>query len=305
MVVHEIRETIETRAQSGDDNSMVQVQKKINLKQGKRHNILHMDFFDDNFTGAFNATETQVIQVYVSNYPIVLTAGVVGQSLASRGPLAGDDQVLFKYERLSLLPGRNGGYDVQEFPNTFLGSSPTFTFYTDHVYLTVIFYTDSGPIDMDFAMSFYMSVDSVDVDSVEYGIGVLREYAEAQARIRVSNGVTIEQSEIRGGLPMWGIGGVRPEIMTGTGVSGFGNEWFFNTNGYGGAENMSDTFDIRLGTSQARTMVPNVDAFGDATIDAPDWFKGVVRPFPSLSIGPVRPQQPPLKHFDNGNVEML
>ena len=104
---------------------------------------------------------------------------------------------------------------------------------------------------------------------------------------------------------MWGIGGIRPEIMTGTGVSGFGNEWFFNTNGYGGAENMSDTTDIRLGTLASRQMVSNVDAFGDASVDAPDWFKSVVRPFPSLSIGPVRPQQPPLKHFDNGNVEML
>jgi len=305
MAVHEIRETIETRAQSGDDNSMVQVQKKINLKQGKRHNILHMDFFDDNFTGAFNATETQVIQVYVSNYPIVLTAGVVGQSLASRGPLAGDDQVLFKYERLSLLPGRNGAYDVQEFPNTFLGSSPTFTFYTDHVYLTVIFYTDSGPIDMDFAMSFYMSVDSVDVDSVEYGIGVLREYAEAQARIRVSNGVTIEQSEIRGGLPMWSIGGVRPEIMAEpTGIT-FGEGWFFGTAGYGAAEGMDELAGIRAGLRFARTMVPNVDAFGDELFDIPDWFKAIAQPFPGISSGPVRSQQPPLKHFDNGNVEML
>ena len=29
------------------------------------------------------------------------------------------------------------------------------------------------------------------------------------------------------------------------------------------------------------------------------------KPFPGLESGPIRSQEPPLKHFDNGNVQML
>ena len=52
-------------------------------------------------------------------------------------------------------------------------------------------------------------------------------------------------------------------------------------------------------------MVAFGDAFGTATVNVPDWFKQITKDFPGLEAGPLRPQWPPIKHEDNGNVIML
>ena len=70
---------------------------------------------------------------------------------------------------------------------------------------------------------------------------------------------------------------------------------------------MSATSGVRQGLSNARTMTGFGDAFGkdSAGKAIPDWFKAIAKPFPGLESGPVRSQEPPLKHADNGNVRML
>lgn len=304
MVLHEIRETIQTEGVS--DQDIVVLQKRINLQSGMRHSFNHMDWFDDMMMGATNQTANYKMQVYVTNYPVILTDETFHSGTGGgMGPLAGDDEVLFKATRLSWSSPQR--FITQEFPNNFLGSQPTFTFYTPHLYFTVVWENDlaGATIDREFAMSFYAAIESVEVDSVEYGIGYLREYADHQGRLLRSNGVQISQAQVRGALPLWQMGGMRPQIMSEpTGIV-LGEGWFFGQAGYGGAEAMDELDGIRAGLGRARTMVGHTDAFGDANADIPDWFKSIAKPFAGITSGPVRAQQPPLRHFDNGNVRMF
>ena len=157
------------------------------------------------------------------------------------------------------------------------------------------------------SMSLYMAVDSVEVEAVEYGIGMLQEYNENQAMLRRIQGIVITQAQIRGAMPMWQIGGIRPEFMASNATNVLGENWFFNVAGYGASEVTSSTDQVRAGLADARQMVGFGDAFGStsATKAIPDWFKAIAKPFPGLESGPIRSQEPPLKHHDNGNVMML
>jgi len=300
MVLHEIRETINNSASTTDGRIIMQ--KKINLKHGKRHNILHMDWFDDAISGATNSAANMKMEVYLTNYPIILSDTVFHNGSATGGPLAGDDEVLFKAHRLSWSSG-NARWINNEFPNQFLGSTPTFDFYTPELYFTVIFNDESNSdYTRTIQQSIYLAVNSVDINPVEYGIGLLREYNENQMRLLTANGLLISQADVIGASPTWRMGGIRPELMTSNDSP---DTFFYSLAGYGAAEGMVTTTQVRDAVEASRTMVSSLDAFGDVTTEAPDWFKVIVRDFPSLASGPVRSQQPPLRHYDNGNVEMF
>lgn len=303
MTVHEIRETIQTVAAS--DNGIIIVQKRINLQPGKRHTFLHMDWFDDNIAGATNSSEAQKMQVYVTNYPLILSEENFHSGVqADLGPLAGDDEVLFKAVRLSWPTGNARWYN-NEFPNNFLGATKTFSWYTPQLYFTIVWTQGTGEISREFAQSFYAAVDSVDVDDVEYGIGLLQEYNQHQMRVLTSNGRLVTQADVIGAMPMWQIGGIRPELMTATaGIVTNGN-WFLDQ-AYGNAgEAMDSTADIRVALGQARTMQNAFDAFGEPLAEAPDWFKAIAAPFPGLAGGPTRANFPPIVKNNNGNTEMV
>ena len=306
-MIHEIRETIQQSGSS--DTQILQFQKRIEIKAGMRHTINHIDFYDDNIDGAIRPDEDRGYQVYVSNYPIVMTneAFVDGSGMTS-GPLAGDDLVLFKASMLSFTYATQPAVWVrQEFPNQFLSSMPTFNFYTPQLYFTIV-YTDASEVGTrNPAMSIYMAIDSVECNAVEYGIGMLQEYSENQAMLQRNQGIAITQAEIIGAMPMWQIGGIRPEFMASNATNVLGENWFFSTAGYGGSEAMSSTTGVRAGLTNARGMVDFASAFGtdSGTKAIPDWFKAIAKPFPGLESGPIRAQEPPLKHFDNGNVMML
>ena len=306
-MIHEIRETIQ---QTGSTtNGVLQFQKRIEIRQGQRHTINHIDFFDDGLTGADQQTNDFAYQVFVSNYPIILTDNTWLAGTPESGPLAGDDLVLFKAQMISYKFGSEPSvYLRQEFPNQFLSSMPTFNFYTPQLYFTVVF-TDSNTTDYTLspAMSLYMAIESKDVDAVEYGIGMLQEYSENQAMLRRNQGIAITQADIIGAMPMWQIGGIRPEFMASNATNVLGENWFFNAAGYGGAEQMSLTDGVSAGLADARQMVGFGDAFGSVSASKaiPDWFKAIAKPFPGLESGPLRAQEPPLKHADNGNVMML
>lgn len=306
MAIHEIRETLQASAASTDGQLIVQ--KRINLQPGKRHKFMHMDFFDDNISGATNDGQNMKMQVYVTNYPIVLSDDIFHSGLTGDlGPLAGDDEVLFKAIRLSWSTGNARWYNA-EFPNNFLGSSETFTWYTPHLYFTVIWQqAPATSISRDFAMSFYAAVDSVDVDSVEYGMGVLQEYQQHQMRLLTENGVLTDQAEIIGAMPMWQIGGIRPEIMTGFDPIVTNTSWYLDQAYDSDAgEVMQGAPTIRATLNFARAMVGFDEAFGtQGGIDAPDWFKQIAHPFPSITTGPVRANFPPVIKLNNGNTEMV
>jgi hypothetical protein len=304
MAIHEIRETINTSTpQTGSNGSLI-LQKRINLQHGMRHTMNHSDFFDDGnlFAALSSATANFAYEFYVSNYPIILQdVTLPGINATTFGPQAGDDAVLFKVRKYS------GGFGqtVDEFPNSFLGASPTFSFYTPHLYLTVIIAGDNiEEIQEAVFMSWYAALDSVEVNAVEYGIGMLREYSANQWRVLNSNGVVIDQAEVRGGFPMWQQGGIRPELMTSVATP---DTFFYGLGGYGAAEEMDDPLLLRAAVAASRTMVAFDEAFGDNTAgaEAPDWFKLVVRDFPGLNTGPLRAVFPPVLKLQNGNTEMV
>ena len=307
MPIHEIRETIQLSGST--TNGVLQMQKRIEIQAGKRHTINHIDFFDDGLVGATNTGGDFGYQVYLSNYPIVLTQNQFHQSGMVSGPLAGDDLVLFKANALSYdnsagtpLPQ----YVRQEFPNAFLSSAPTFNFYTPQLYFTVVF-TDvtNDTFSKNVAMSLYMAVESKNCDAVEYGIGMLREYNSNQAMVLRNQGIVIDQAEIIAAMPMWQIGGIRPEIMSANDINTLGQQWYYSEAGYGEGETMSSSTQVRAGLSAARTMSSFGKAFGSVADEIPDWFKSIAKPFPGLESGPVRAQFPPLKFNDNGNTLMF
>ena len=308
-MIHEIRETIQLTGTMGE-NGVLQFQKRINLQDGKRHTINHVDFFDDGLINVGSSIQNYAYQVYVTNYPIVLTAEDFNNPSLQSGPLAGDDMVLFKANGVQFAAPSLQDYR-QEFPNQFLGSMPTFSFYTPQLYFTVLIersWASEPPVfSKTISMSLYMAVDSKEVAAVEYGIGMLQEYSENQAMLRRNQGIVITQADIIGAMPMWQIGGIRPEFMASNATNVLGENWFFSTAGYGGSETMSLTSGVRAGLSNARKMVGFGNAFGSesATKATPDWFKAIAKPFPGLESGPIRAQEPPLKHDDNGNVLMF
>ena len=250
MPLHEIRETIQLEGST--TNGILQMQKRIEIIPGKRHTINFVDFFDDGLNGQTNQSNDFGYQVYVSTYPIIMTDNNFHVDGMKTGPLAGDDLVLFKANSLSFATEIQSTVSStpnvirQEFPNQFLGSSPTFNFYTPQLYFTVIF-TDvsrSG-FSKNVAMSLYMAIESTDCDAVEYGMGMLSEYNQNQAMVLRSQGITIDQAEIIGAMPMWQIGGIRPQFMSTNSVNNLGQQWYYSQAGYGEGEEMSTSTQIR------------------------------------------------------------
>jgi hypothetical protein len=302
MAVHEIRETIDTTGVA-TSNQLI-VQKKINLQHGKRHRILHVDWFDDAISGATNPNAADFkMEVFLTNYPLILSDTPFHAGSGVGGPLAGDDQVLFKAHRLSWSGNANARWYNNEFPNQFLGATPTFDFYTPQLYFTVVFTQEQEEnFTRTLQQSLYLAVESEDVNAVEYGMGLYQEWSENQMRQLVSNGKVITQAEVIGGYVGWQMGGIRPEIMTGTDAP---DNWFFGLEGFGAGEAMQNTTQLRDAVSASREMVAHTAAFGDPLTLAPDWFKLVVRDFASLNTGPLRPDFPPIVKLNSGIGQMV
>lgn len=304
MAIHEIRETISGSSES--TNGQIIVQRKINLEPGKRHTISHLDWFDDAISGGSAANAQYKMEVFLTNYPLVLTNRAFHTGSGLGGPNAGDDQVLFKAHRINFPTGRLGWYD-NEFPNQFLGATPTFSFYTPTLYWTIV-WTQEEEVNYsrNFEQSLYLALESEDVDAVEYGIGLLREHSANQARLLTNNGIAMTQAEVIGGMPMWEIGGIRPEIMTGYDPILVNTGWYLDQSYGDNGEGMQGGSSIRATLDFARTMVDHTSAFGaTGGIEAPDWFKAIAKPFPGLTSGPERSQFPPVLKLNNGNTEMV
>lgn len=303
MAIREIRETIQ---QSGTaTGNVLQFQKRINLEHGVGHNIMQIDFFDDGLLGVSNTTADFGYQVYVSNYPIVLTDNRFHTPEMPSGPLAGDELVLFKANMLT-YQNNDPNYIRQEFPNQFLSAFPTFTFYTPTLYFTVIL-TDRTRVDFDsqISMSLYMAIQTTECDPVQHGMGMIAEFSQNNAMLLRNQGVMIDKAQITNALPMWKLGGARPQIMSSNDINTLGQQWYYSTAGYGEGETMSSSALVRSGLKAARKMNSSLDPFGSAADEIPDWFKAIAKPFAGIEGGAIRPQAPPLKFADNGNTLMF
>lgn len=306
MAIHEIRETLEMSDQVSvlEENDFLLIQKRIELQRGMRHTMVSVDFMDDSFILPSDVS-SRGYEVFVTAYPIVPTDMALAEVFPKRGPAASDNQVLFKQASVQ-LGGSQGGVFTQRLPNDFLGTTPTYSWYTPHIYLTVILHVASdGPqwdID-DLCMSFYMSVESQEANAVSYGIGLLREYADNQARLLVQNGYRVERAKIDDGYTGWRTGGIRPEFATPTEIASASNWWLGQAYQGNVGEDALSLATIRAQLSRARQMAGPDDAFG--TTNEPDWFKAIANPFPGIVSGALRDQFPPVVKNNNGNTEMV
>lgn len=300
MSLHEIRETIEIPEIVLDGNGFGIVQKQINLRGRKLHNVHHLDIFQDAIPST-SGVPTLYIEWFVSPYPIIYSEMNFTPTLGNRGAMAGNDTVLMKaicsaYDPVAF-------FNIETFPNQFLGANPTFTFYTPQLFITGFIHGEEDATVSNLAFSFYVATDDKNVGLVPYGLGLVRERSVAQGITLMQQGRTIPPSRNVGQVfPMWKYGGARPERM----LRGDALADFFLPYASNDSEKMTTTADIRNYLKAARTMVGFDQAFGalDPVLgQVPDWLRfGLNR---GLVSGPIRAQQPPRKLADNGNTLMF
>ena len=284
MPIHEFRESITIDDNvSVDDDSFRVYQKRINLRTGERHTVNFIDFYDDSQLSSSMGPRSGY-QFFVSKYPVMNTNIVWAQMFGNSGPIASDPNLLFKASMVMT----DTGPIIDEFPNQFLGSSPTFTFYTDYIYLTLILFNDLGEagVVVDPSMSVYMAIDDRTVDATEYSMGYYKEYQEAQLILSLDQGTEMQQTNIlQAGynFPMWRVGGIRPgRTLKADSLA----DWWHNLDG-NFAEKTQTVSDLRQNYNFSKQMVAFDAAFGSATPagnDLPDWIR--LNALPSVISGP-------------------
>ena len=297
MAIHEFRESIsidDTVAVPGSSYRLFN--KRINLKNGMRHTVNFIDFYDDSQLEASlpsTAAANSAFLFYVSKYPVIPTDMMLAQIFDNAGPPASDPNVIFK---ASMIQHQNSPAAISgEFPNQFLGSTPTFSFYSGHVYLTLILYDGVDPSGTNFVdpqMSVYMAIDSMKCNSVEYSMGYYREYQEAQLISLLNQGTLLPltpAAQMGYTFPMWLSGGIRPERMLKADALA---DWWHNLDG-NFAEKTQTVTTLRQFYDSSKQMVGFDEAFGsnDPVKGAiPDWIR--MTALPSVIAGPVRAQFP-------------
>lgn len=309
MSLSEIRETLQGTVTIGAEGYGI-LNKRINLKQGTRHSIQAIDWFND--MGAMwmaNSPEGEPpvgYQFYISPYPIQVTDENWGSNLgqlANSGPMAGDDTVLFK------AMGFGIGQDIitnppieSEFPNQSIAGIPNFSWYSDHIYLScIVFNLSSPPLDeVPISMSIFIKTKDTRVSGLEHCMGVYKEMVEAQCRLLTETAVNVNPLHNAGYTwPTWTYGGTRPELM----LDGPSTLIYYGHTGYGVAEVMKSEAQFRQDYMDSSEMVAFDSAFGDFGNSIPQWVN--VFDVSGIFSGPIRPAYPPNKYHDNGNTMML
>jgi len=307
MPITEIRETLEQGSVIvGEEDDFVIVQKRIDLQSGMRHTMVHVDFMDDSFILPSDAT-VRGFEFFLSPYPIVYTEMLLAEVLENRGPCGADDQVLFKKTKVQSSGAAGGVYEAQ-MPSQFLSTMPTYTWYTPTLYLTAFIRKEvSGPnwdIE-DLAMSVYCAIEHKNVNAIEYGIGIIREYDQAQGRNIMSQGRQILPANNVGQcFPMWRAGGVRSERMIRGGPS---QADFFLKGAMNLAEQVMPQNNLRIWMRRAGTMVGPTEAFGDddpAKGEIPDWVRFELHRM-NMYFGDQRAEFPPVVKADSGITRMV
>lgn len=300
MPVHELRETIEIPNIELDSNGFAIVQKAINLQSGKRHNVHHLDIFQDAIPGTDGAPDLY-IEWFISPFPIIYSNMNFTPTKVNRGAMAGQDSVLMKAVCSNYTP--DTFFKIDTFPNQFLGAQPTFTFSSPMLYITGFLHGEADAFVQNLAFSFYIATDVIKVGVAAYGLALIRERSLAQGMNLMQQGRTIPPAGNVGQIfPMWKYGGVRPERM----LRGNALADFFLPYASTDSEKMMNPANVRTYLKAARSMNPFDSAFGgdDALKGAvPDWIRFDLNR--GLVAGPVRANPVPLQHLDNGNVKMV
>lgn len=293
------------------------VQKRINLPEGKMFRVLAIQGFDDQ--GGLEGIKSPdnemgcTREVYASPFPIVptdMTWGVTGtaqaaSSVSGMGLLAGDNACLYKrLDATSITFTQDDVYSTQqwtqEFPNPQVATHNPFTWFTNHMYLTMKVNWNQLASVMDAKFSFYIQVEVKDVSSLVSAIGTYKEMLEAQCRTLTStlNSISPAGSAAGRSMPSWRFGGARPEIM----VTSANVLRYYNRVASRAYQEMDSVAAFRTRFKEATTMVDYDAAFGDTATNIPDWI--TLMDVAGVTSGVIRSYPPPVKFSGNGNTVM-
>ena len=307
MPVNEIEEVLVGVVTVGA-NGQGYLTKKINIPEGMRNMVLTIDVMDDMgipWGNLLPEPSPNAQQFFITPYPPQITDeswGHISKVNENSGPLAGDEQVLFKQ---TAIIGNGDIQDMgyapcyQQFPNDEVGARPTKTWYTPTLYLTMMIW-NAPESTIPVMYSAYIKIKQTKVNRVESTMGRYKEFLEAQCRLLTETAVAIPNGRLTGQtFPMWTHGGIRAELMIDSATA----VQYYNRAGANEAEDMVSlaTWENRFGS--ATTMVAFDAPFGDAAIPLPDWVK--IFDVAGVTSGPIRQYAPPLKYEDNGNTMML
>ncbi|GAG85290.1 unnamed protein product, partial [marine sediment metagenome] len=229
MPVVEIRDTIERRIQT-DVNGFGYMTRRINLQEGQKFSMESIDVFNDNgIMPAINNIENSNVsgyQIYISPYPMQQKAGVWGAipsgtggpvlTFEGGGQAAGEPNVLYKEVGISNNPQLGPditNFVVTRFPNDNVGATPTFNWFTPHVYLTVMVW-NSPVTTIQINMSVYMKVKQTKASRISSSMGQYGELLDSQIKRLVNTADIIDPTRVAGNtFPSWKFGGARPELM--------------------------------------------------------------------------------------------
>lgn len=293
-----IKETIELEDVLLDADGNAYIQKRINLQEGYRHNLIQIDFFEDAIPliRGGPADEQPNYEMVISPYPQIPTNMLYNENTTQtrRYTAGGDDSVLFKANARLIL---NRHSEFTQFPSEQIAAQNKSFFYAPHVYINIHF---MGVADTEYgniALSFMMAFDKKKVSVLEATMGVLAESHAAMCALVMSNGHLVSVQALEGNVfPMWRYGGIRPETMLSPLAA---NSFFLNISSRD-QEEMTSSAGIRQAVADARQMNTFDGALGPRR---PDWLREFLNA--GIASGPIRPNPIPLRYADNGNTRMF
>ena len=309
MPVTRIRDSIATEVTT-DDAGFAYVTRRINLPDNHRFTANAIDIFCDNVLMPIKNDPVSLTpagyQLFISPYPVLQTNEIFGPSpttsLPNSGPLAGDDGILYCEKGLTTLTDvahTQFRYLRDQFPNDVLSANANMTWFTDHLYVTVLLYNEPET-SVDLKVSFYIEVNAKKTGYVSLTMGRYQEFLSAQCRLLNEMGVVVDPSRTHGNtFPAWKFGGIRPELM----VTAANALIYYNRQASNAAADMLQTNTLQDNFKAAIQMVAFDEPFGTAAGRKPDWLQ--IFEAAGITSGAIRQYPPPLKFADNGNTLML
>jgi hypothetical protein len=311
MPVVEVRDSIEG-AMILNDEGFGYMTRRINLQEGHKFAIQSIDIFNDNGMMPLK-TDPQnpanaAYQMFVSPYPMQVDGSSWGPAVpnnifASGGQSAGEPNVLYKEVGISTATDDDVDFNdkvvIKRFPNDCVAATPTFTWFTPHVYLTVMVW-NTPQTEVYIKLSCYMKVKQTKANAVSSSMGCYSELLDSQMKKLVETANVFDPADVAGyTFPSWKFGGIRPELM----LNATTTMRYFNRVASNASQEMVESSAMLTAFRGATKMVAFDEAFGDAANNLPEWI--TLLNVQGVTSGIIRPYPPPLKFADNGNTLMF
>ena len=299
MAISYVKETVEISSFETNAEGTAILVRKINLKSGKRRQLVQVDFFEDAIP--YTVSGNEKIQFVLSAYPSIPT----NMRFASQAPViddrlvsAGNDSILFKALGRPTPPTEQNRTSFSQFPSNEIATSNFSSFYSDQLYITIKWDGEPSTAYGNIALSFLFVFSETTVNTLTGTIGKMVEQHDAMCALAMSTGYMVRRSAILKGntFPMWRYGGIRSEHT----IAPTATNSFFLDIDTRDAESMSTTAQIRQNVADARNMSAFDEAFGERR---PDWLRMDLNQ--GIVAGSVRSDPVPLKYADNGNTRMF